>query len=356
MSRFSEIDLAGYALPDILEALDVEAYLAANKTRFTQAWDAIRESRPPIDTLALEHEPVTAQLRVAAELERMLRGHVNDRIKQVTLAGARGAMLDHIAMTYFAGLTRRIVVAANATTGAPAILEDDETFRSRIALSPESWSTCGPEGAYLFWSLTASGEILDVAAYSEDEGVCLAPRIRVVILPRTDATMPDASLRAAVQTVLNRREIRPMGDLVTVESAIPLAYNVAITLKVRAGASAEIVRQAAEKRVRAYCEGLLRWIGDDLSGPVWLIGRRILRDTIAGRAYGDDPNIVEVIVTAPAADINAPDAGYTEAALAGVGTEGFAPLEPGITAHLFRAPRLGTLTITTETATGGVLG
>lgn len=353
MSRFSEIDLAGYQLPDILEALEVETYLAANKTRFTSAWDAIRGDRPPIDTLALEHEPVTAQLRVAAELERMLRGHVNDRIKQVTLAGARGAMLDHIAMTYFAGLTRRVITPANTGTGAPAILEDDETFRSRIALSPESWSTCGPEGAYLFWALTASGEILDVAAYSEDEGVCLAPRIRIVILPRADATTPEASLRAAVQSVLNRREIRPMGDLVTVESATALPYDVAITLKVRPGASAEIVRQAAETRVRAYCEGLLRWIGDDVEGPVWLIGRRILRDTIAGRAYGDDPNIAEVVVTAPAADVNPPHAGYTEAALAGVGTESFAPLATPITAHLFNAPRLGTLTITTETASGG---
>lgn len=355
MPRFGAIDLSAYTLPDILELLTVETYLGRNKQMLTAAWDAIRGTRPAIDVLELEHEPLTAQLRVAAELERMLRGHVNDRVKQVTLAGALGPMLDHLAMTYFGGLTRRIITPANAETGAAAILEDDETFRQRIALSPESWSTCGPEGAYLFWALTASGDVLDVAAYSEDEGVCLAPRIRVVVLSRTGSgTAPPATI-AAVQAQLNRREIRPLGDLVTVESAVPLNFDVTIALKIRAGASAELLRAAAEERVRAYCEGQARWIGEGLTGPVWLVGRKLLRDTIAGRAYGNDPNIVEVSVSAPATDINAPAAGYTVAALSGVGTEGFTPLDSALTAHLFKAPRLVTLTITTSIATSGAL-
>lgn len=351
MSRFSDIDLALYPLPDILETLAVETYLLRNKDLFVAAWDAIRGDQPAIDTLALEHEPVTAQLRVAAELERMLRGTVNDRIKQITLAGATGAMLDHLAMTYFGGLTRRVVTPAS--DNAPAVLEDNETFRERIALSPESWSTCGPEGAYLFWALSASGDVLDVAVYSEDDGVCLAPRIRVVVLSRLGDGTASPELLALVQAKLNRRELRPMGDLVTVESAAPLAYDAAVTLRVRAGASAVVVSAAAEKRIRAYCEGLTRWIGDDLEGPVNLVGRRILRDTIAGRAYGDDANIVEVLVTAPVTDINPAHAGYTAEALAGIGTPAFEPLASEVTAHLFKAPRLGTLTISTEVAAAG---
>jgi phage-related baseplate assembly protein len=353
MTRFADIDLAAYPLPDILEVLTVETYLGRNKDLFTAAWDAIRGERPAIDTLELEHEPVTAQLRVAAELERMLRGHVNDRIKQVTLAGARSAMLDHLAMTYFGGLTRRIVTPA--TDQAPVVMEDDETFRSRIALSPESWSTCGPEGAYLFWALSSSGDVLDVAAYSEDEGVCLAPRIRVVILSRIGDGSASVGLRSTVQAALKRAELRPMGDLVTTESAVPLAFNVEITLAIRPGASAELVRDAAEARVRAYCEGRTRWIGDDLTGPVWLIGRRITRDTLAGVASGGDPNIVEVAVIEPATDVNPPHEDYTAAALAGVGTLDFEPLDAPVTAHLFKAPRLGTLLIETVTATGGPL-
>lgn len=351
--RFSAIDLSAYALPDILEVLAVETYLARDKDLFVAAWDAIRGDRPPIDTLALEHEPVTAQLRVAAELERMLRGHVNDRIKQITLAGARGVMLDHLAMTYFGGLTRRTITPADALTGAAAVMEDDETFRARIALSPESWSTCGPEGAYLFWALSASGDVLDVSAYSEDEGVCLAPRIRIVILSRLGDGTASPALLATVSERLSRRDIRPMGDLVTVESAVPLGFDVSIRLRIRAGASGTLVAAAAEARVRAYCNGLLRWAGDGVTGPVWLIGRKMLRDTIAGRAYGNDPNIVEVIVEGPASDVNPAHAGYTGAALAGVGTDGFTPLDAAITAHLFRAPRLGALSVATEVAVFG---
>lgn len=353
MSRFSEIDLSAYSLPDILEALTVEAYLLRNKGVFVAAWNAIRGTRPPIDTLALEHEPVTAQLRVAAELERMLRGHVNDRTKQITLAGATGPMLDHLAMTYFGGLTRRVITPANAQTGAAAVMEDDDTFRNRIALSPESWSTCGPEGAYLFWALSASGDVLDVAAYSEDEGCCLAPRIRIVLLMRIGVDNAAASAaQAAVKATLNRKELRPMGDLVSVELATSLDFAVNVTLKLRPGASANVVSAAARARIAAYCEGITRWVGDGVTGPVWLIGRRLLRDTIAGRAYGDDPNIVEVVVTAPVADINAPAAGYA-AALSGVGTDGFVPLASNLVEHLFKAPRLTGLTILTETATSG---
>lgn len=349
MSRFGAIDLSAYALPDILETLAVETYLLRNKGLFTAAWDAIRGDRPPIDTLELEHEPITAQLRVAAELERMLRGHVNDRTKQVTLAGARGAMLDHLAMTYFGGLARRVVTPAEGPT--PAVLEDDETFRQRIALSPESWSTCGPEGAYLFWALSASGDVLDVAAYSEDEGVCLAPRIRVVVLVR-NGVAPTPVL-AEVYAALSRRERRPLGDLVTVEAAVETAFNVTVSLGLRPGASASLVSDAARARIEAYCSGRLRWIGDSVTGPVWLIGRRITRDTLAGVASGGDPNIVDIVLTLPATDINVPDAGYTDAALAGVGSEAFVPLVTPVTAHLFRAPRLGTITITTYTASGG---
>lgn len=355
MARFTEIDLSGYALPEILEVLAVETYLLRNKTLFTAAWDAIRGDLPPIDTLELEHEPAVAQLRVAAELERMLRGHVNDRIKQVTLAGATDAMLDHLAMTYFGGLTRRVIIPADSVAGAAAVMEDDNTFRQRIALSPESWSTCGPEGAYLFWALSASGDVLDVGIYSEDEGVTLAPRIIAVVLGRDGLTETQiAAMMVAVEAKLNDRRLRPKGDIVQVRLAEVVPFDVSIELAIRPGASASLVTSAAEARLRAYCEGYLRWIGDGLTGPVWLIGRRLSRSTMAARAMGDDPNIGEVEILAPASDVNTPAAGY-EAALDGVGTFDFQPLAPALTAHLFRAPRLASLTISTRVERGGGL-
>lgn len=349
MSRFTPVDLSLYPISDVIETLDFESYLARDRATFTTNWEArrlINPALPAVDTLLLESDPSSAVVEVGVYRETLLRGHVNDRIRALTLAAAKGAALDHIGITYYR-TPRRVI--AEATDTAPAVMEDDETYRQRLALAPEAWSTAGPVGAYLFWALSASGDVLDVAAYSEDEGVCLAPRIRVVILPRDGLSEDDkAALIVAVKDALNRVRVRPMGDLVTVEFATPLTFNVSAHLRIRQGASAAIVKAEAEKRILQYCSGRLRWIGDDVTGPVWLIGRRMRQATIAAAALGTDANVVEVEIPEPAADVNAPDPGYTEAALAGVGDPSFVPLADEVTAHLFVAPRLGAVTVTHE--------
>lgn len=349
MTRFTPVDLSLYPISDVIEALDFESYLARDRATFTERWEARRQadpSLPPVDVLMLESDPSSVVLEVGAYREALLRGRINDRVRTLTLAGALDRALDHIGVTYYRTPRREIVPASGAT---PAVMEDDETYRQRLALAPESWSTAGPVGAYLFWALSASGDVLDVAAYSEDEGVCLAPRIRVVILPRDGLTGPErTALVATVKDALSRIRLRPLGDLVTVELAADLPFNVTANLKIRQGASANIVMAEAEKRIRQYCSGRLRWIGDDIEGPVWLIGRRLRQGTIAAAALGTDANVVEVELSEPLGDINPPDPAYTEAALADVGAPDFEPLPEAVTAHLFTAPRLGTVTVTYE--------
>lgn len=349
MSRFTPVDLSNYPISDLIELLDFEAYLARDRARFTERWDArrvINPSLPPIETLLLETTPESVVMEVGVDRELLLRGQINDRIRALTLAGATGRALDHIGITYYRTPRRTVT---EATGAIPAVMEDNETYRQRLALAPESWSTAGPVGAYLFWALSASGDVLDVAVYSEDEGVALAPRVRVVILPRDGLTNDEiAALQETVKAALNRARLRPLGDLVTVEIASQLAFDVTAHLKIRHGASAELVKSEARRRITQYCSGRLRWIGDDIEGPRWLIGRQMRQGTIAAAALGSDANVVEVEIPDPAGDINPPHAGYTHAALAGVGTEAFEPLSDVVTAHLFTAPRLGTVTVTHE--------
>jgi len=349
MSRFTPVDLSLYPISDVIEALDFESYLARDRAEFATRWEARRLTNPAlptVDTLLLASDPASVVMEVGSYRETLLRGRINDRIRATTLAGALGRALDHIGITYYRTPRRAIVPAIGAT---PAVMEDDETYRQRLALAPESWSTAGPVGAYLFWALSASGDVLDVAVYSEDEGVCLAPRIRVVILPRDELSVDEkTALVATVKEALSRIRLRPLGDLVTVELATDLPFNINAVLKIRQGASADIVKAEAEKRIRQYCSGRLRWIGDDVPGPIWLIGRRMRLGTIAAAALGTDANVVEVSLSEPAGDVNPPHAGYTEAALAGVGTPGFVPLADPIIAHLFKAPRLGSVTVTHE--------
>ncbi|PZU93127.1 MAG: hypothetical protein DI527_07720 [Chelatococcus sp.] len=350
MSRFTPVDLSLYPISDVVEALDFESYLARDRATLATRW-AIRRAAnpalPELDTIMLESDPSSAVLETGSYREALLRGRINDALRNLTLAGATKAALDHIGLTYYRTL-RRVITPASETS--PAVMEDDETYRQRLALAPESWSTAGPVGAYLFWALSASGDVLDVAAYSEDEGVTLAPRIRVVILPRPGA--PTAGLTETVRLALSREELRPLGDLVTVEFASTSSFDVAVHLKIRSGSSAAIVKAAAEARITQYCSGRLRWIGDGETGPVWLIGRRFRQATIAAAALGSDANVMEVEVPEPATDVNAPHEDYTEAALAGVGDLDFEPLEPEVTAHLFVAPLLGTITVTHELVSG----
>lgn len=355
MSRFTPIDLSAYPVGDILETLSFEAYLARDRADLAARWNARRITRPdlpPFDTLFLESDPSSVVLEVGSYRELILRARVNDALRSLTLAGALGRALDHIGATYYR-TPRRVIVPADGTT--PAVMEDDETYRQRLAIAPESWSTCGPVGAYVFWGLSASGDVLDIAPYSEDEGVCLAPTVRVVLLERdgVDVAARDAML-ATVRHQLRRADLRPLTDHVIVESATALPFDLSVNLSLRSGVSAELVRDQARARLFAFCQGRMRWAGDAETGPVWLIGRTFTVETLAGIAMGGDPNILAVDIEG--GDINPPHAGYTAAALAGVGLDGFEPLAAEITAHLFRAPRLGTLNITTSIAPIGWVG
>lgn len=352
MARFTPIDLSFYPITDVIELLDFESYLSRDQAEFQRRWDIRRTSNPelpPYDTLFLETDPSAINLQVGAYREMLLRGFVNDKVRSLTLAGAQRAALDHIGITYYR-TPRRISIPATDTD--PAVMEDDETYRQRLSIAPESWSTAGPVGAYLFWALSASEDVLDVAVYSEDEGVCLAPRIRVAVMSKSNNGVASAGLLATVLDKLNRDDIRPMADLLSAEPITRIDYSVEIALKLKTGASQAIIEEQARLRVLNYCSGRLRWVGDGEIGPVWLVGRRIRQDTIAAAAYGADPNVVEVNVISPASDVNPPHAGYNNDALAGVGGESFVPLAAPVIAHLFKAPRVTTVTVTSEIVSG----
>lgn len=348
--RFAALDLTAYPVADVIETLDYETYLARAIAEFSSRWQRERDERPElpaIDIFGLESDPLKIDLEVGAYQELLLRAEVNDRVRSLTLAGASGRALDHIGATYYR--TERRLVSA-ATDREPAIYEDDETYRRRLALAPEAWSTAGPEGAYLFWALSADGGVYDVAAWSEDEGACLSAEVRIAVLPRPEIATEDVpALLANVQSALRKSDIRPLGDKVTVEAATVLDYAIEVTIYVRSPAAAGVIRDAAEASIRRYVEGRLRWVGDDVAGPVWLIGRTIRQDTIAAAALV--AGVEEVVVHTPAGDVNAPASGYAAALpLADHATEAL-PAE--LTDHLFRAPRPTTITVRVEAASGG---
>lgn len=337
MTRFAALDLSSYPVADVLEALTAAAYVARDRATFDARWAARRAvdpTLPALDAAALESDPSSAIMEVGAYRETLLRARVNDALRSVTLAGALDKNLEHIGITYYR---------------APRLPgEGDERYRQRLALAPESWSTAGPEGAYLYWALGASSDVRDVAVYSEDEGVCLAPTVRAVVLSASGREDCRDTL-ATVATALNRREIRPYGDRVIVEAARPQGYRVALTLMVRSGSSAEVVRAAALQQVQAYVSGRMRWIGDGEAGPVQLVGRRIRVGSLA--AAGRVAGVEEVIVREPLADVNAPPPAYASSLPLPLNAQ--TALHPSLTAHLFVAPVCVEIEIVVETIGAG---
>ena len=341
--RHVVINIAAYPPPDAIDSLDYEAGLAARRSAFLTWYQTIKPAVTPAELaemeamLTYEYEPLTGLLEADATMDMVTVARMNDKVRAVMLATATGTTLDHLGATPPYRVIRRTLVAANPSTGTAAVMEDDDTYRMRIALSPASWSCAGPEGAYIYFAISASGDVLDVAAYSEDVGACLAPYGRLAILARApdgSAAVASQALCDTVAAAVNRREIRPFTDRVFVEAASLLTYQVAMTLMVRPGSSVDLVTEAVRKKVLAYTSGRIRWAGDGEIGPVDLVGRRIRLGTLAAAASVD--GVEEVIVTSPAQDVNAPAVGY-DAALP-LPIHAVTPLAAPLIDHLFRAP------------------
>lgn len=114
-------------------------------------------------------------------------------------------------------------VTNTETSSGGADIEDDESYRERIRLAPDSISTAGPTGGYEYWAKTADANIADVKVTSPTPGVT-----KVSILMK-NGELPSQAVLDAVQAVLTPKNRRPQTDLVQTVAAIQDAYNIELT-------------------------------------------------------------------------------------------------------------------------------
>lgn len=138
---------------------------------------------------------------------------------------------------------------SNLTASAGgANVEDDDPYRERIALAPESFSVAGPEGAYEYWAKTASPAIIDVAAVSPSA-------VQVTVVPLLEGgELPTQDILDAVAAVLNGRTIRPLTDKVTVQAPEPVNYDIDLTYYIRQedAANSTTIQKAVEQAVKDF--------------------------------------------------------------------------------------------------------
>lgn len=256
------IDLSTLPPPDIVEVLDFETILARRKARLKQLLDEV--GILPDWNPDQKSDPFVKFLEENAYREMLLRGRVNDGVRAVMLATATGADLDNIGARY--NVARMVVQAADPTAipPLPEILEADDRFRRRIQLAFEGFSTAGPEGAYIFHTLSADVRVKDCSITRPQPGDVL-----VTVLSTEGDGTPSAQVLANVAAALNQKKVRPLNDTVIVAPAEIVPYTIEASIEMNPGPDAEVARQAAIAQAQAYadsvhaCAGLVAQTGVD---------------------------------------------------------------------------------------------
>lgn len=204
----------------------------------------VRAVLPTFDA-TVDSDPAVKVLQVFAYREMLLRRREQDAAEQNLVAYATGPRLDHLAA--LVGVTRLVIVPADASIGTAAVMESDAALRQRIVLAPETFSCAGPELAYVAHAKAASGDVLDASATSPAPG-----EVRVSVLSRIGDGTAAAGLVAAVHAVVSDPAIRPLGDAVTTAGADVVEFAIAASLVTFAGPDVSIILSAARTALDAF--------------------------------------------------------------------------------------------------------
>ncbi|MFC0669467.1 baseplate J/gp47 family protein [Azotobacter chroococcum] len=249
MSQFVAIDLSQIPAPKVVETLDFEQILAERKATLVGYYPADEQAAVAAQ-LELESDPRTKMLEESTYRELVLRARINDAAKAVMLAYAEEEDLDQLGGNFSVKRLEISPADPEATPPVAAVYESDTDFRYRIQLSMEGLSVAGPEGAYIFHALSASGLVLDASATSPTPG-----EVVVTVLSREGDGTASAELLASVDSALSAESVRPLTDYVQVQAATVVPYQVEATLRFLSGPDRTVVMAAAQAAIEAYTEG-----------------------------------------------------------------------------------------------------
>lgn len=103
--------------------------------------------------------------------------------------------------------------------------ENDERFRARIWMAPESFSVAGPYGAYEYWAASANPNISDVSIWSDADH---AGQVYIYFIME-GGRLPTEVEKQQVYDICSADDIRPLTDQVFVESPAVIDFPVIAT-------------------------------------------------------------------------------------------------------------------------------
>lgn len=232
MSRaYDVVDIGNLPPPTLTEEVDYEALFDRRLEKYVELYPEFEDES--------KFEPVRAHIGVAANSEMLVRQRINQAARASQLATAEDADLD---VWGWSRRTPRLVLDAGDPTAIPPvdpIMEEDEDYRLRIQLAPESWSVAGPGGAYEYWARAVAG-VRDVLALSPSPAV-----VSIYVAPVDLSAPATPDLLTAVDAECSEETRRPIGDRVTVFASPIIAFERTAVLKILNGPGAAEVQAAA---------------------------------------------------------------------------------------------------------------
>lgn len=158
-------------------------------------------------------------------------------------------------------------VSYNGDNGEPYPKEDggagDENYRERIMLVKSTKSTAGAESTYEYYAKSADASIEDVKITSPNP--C---EIDILVLCK-DGKIPDKEILNKVKTACTAKEVRPLGDRVTVSAVEPVEYDIELVYYMPVDEENAVVEHveaeggAIDKYIAWQCEKIGRAINPD---------------------------------------------------------------------------------------------
>lgn len=256
------VDLSRLPPPDVVEALDYDAILAA--------LTADLRARHPEFSAWVASDPGVKLLEVAAYRELLLRLRINEAARSVMLAFAAGSDLDHLAALY--GVAR-------------AEGETDARLLTRVQTALSGLSTAGSRDAYVHHALGADARVRAASAERTAPGA-----VRVVVSGEGADGVPSAAVVTAVERALSGERVRPLTDTVTVQGVQIVPYRITATLTLESGPDPDVVQAAARAGAERYVRARNAEIGADVHRAAVIAALVV-------------PGVTDVALAAPAADV-----------------------------------------------------
>lgn len=180
-------------------------------------------------------------------------------------------------------------VTNTETSAGGTEIEDDESMAERTYLAPSSYSTAGPDDAYVYWVKDVRPDIGDVKVTSPSAGIV---DIRFVM---DGGKLPDNKTILAVKEHVSQRGKRPLTDMVQVSS--PDVVQFAIDFKYYINSSDSSIAASIQENVNTAVDDYIIWqsskIGRDINPDELIVrikgagAKRVVINTPVFHAIGE---------------------------------------------------------------------